>query len=129
MKSDIPHCTNAATCVSVPVTSFKLLLFLPASNLPCTEDVPVCGDTCELLLACGHHSCTRRCHSGPCETCRQMVSKRCRCGKREKSIQCAQEFICDIKCSKLRNCQRHQCRRKVCLSETMVHFSDGELSP
>ncbi|XP_028409287.1 NF-X1-type zinc finger protein NFXL1-like [Dendronephthya gigantea] len=84
------------------------------SNLPCTEDVPVCGDTCELLLACGHHSCTRRCHSGPCETCRQMVNKICRCGKREKSIQCAQEFTCDIKCSNLRNCQRHQCRRKCC---------------
>ncbi|CAB3990085.1 NF-X1-type zinc finger NFXL1 [Paramuricea clavata] len=83
-------------------------------DLPCTEDVPPCGDTCELLLSCGHHNCTRRCHSGPCETCRQMVNKICRCGKREKSIQCSQEFICDIKCPKLKNCQRHQCRRKCC---------------
>ena len=83
------------------------------SDLPCTEDVPTCGDTCELLLACGHHNCTRRCHSGQCEVCRQMIHKICRCGKRQKSVQCSQEFICDIKCPKLKNCQRHQCRRKV----------------
>ena len=84
-----------------------------ALDLPCTEDVPPCGDTCDLLLACGRHNCTRRCHSGNCETCRQMVNKVCRCGKRQKAIQCSQEFICDIKCPKLKNCERHQCRRKV----------------
>ena len=87
--------------------------FSIAFDLPCNEDVPLCGDTCELVLECGRHNCSRRCHFGPCETCRQMVTKICRCGKKEKSIQCSQEFTCDVKCSKLRDCQRHQCRRKV----------------
>ncbi|XP_046852833.1 NF-X1-type zinc finger protein NFXL1-like [Xenia sp. Carnegie-2017] len=83
-------------------------------NAPCTEDVPLCGDTCDRLLSCGRHTCTRRCHLGPCEKCRQMVKKKCRCGKREKSVQCSQEFICDIKCTQMKNCGRHQCRRKCC---------------
>lgn len=36
--------------------------------LPCTEDVPTCGDTCGKLLDCGEHNCSQRCHVGPCGT-------------------------------------------------------------
>jgi len=43
-----------------------------------------------------------------------MVRKRCRCGKREREIQCYKEFQCDVKCAKLRDCGVHQCKRKVC---------------
>lgn len=35
-------------------------------NLPCTEDVPTCGDTCGKLLDCGIHTCSQRCHTGNC---------------------------------------------------------------
>ncbi|XP_071950341.1 NF-X1-type zinc finger protein NFXL1-like [Antedon mediterranea] len=83
-------------------------------QLPCTEDVPTCGDTCNQLLECGLHTCTSRCHKGPCEDCRQMTVKKCRCGHKEKSVPCAKTFLCDVKCSVVRNCGRHQCKRKCC---------------
>ncbi|XP_006818930.1 NF-X1-type zinc finger protein NFXL1-like [Saccoglossus kowalevskii] len=83
-------------------------------EMPCTEDVPTCGDTCEKLLTCGLHYCTQRCHTGPCETCRQMVTKKCRCGARKKSVQCYKDYLCDTKCPKIRDCENHQCKRKCC---------------
>ncbi|XP_076351913.1 NF-X1-type zinc finger protein NFXL1 [Tachypleus tridentatus] len=83
-------------------------------ELPCTEDVPVCGDSCEKLLECGIHRCTERCHPGPCGTCRQMRVKRCRCGQREKSVPCSKEYTCETKCKQLRDCRRHTCSRKCC---------------
>ena len=42
-----------------------------------------------------------------------MVRKKCRCGKREREIQCYKEFQCDVKCANLRDCGVHQCKRKV----------------
>ena len=84
-----------------------------AVSLPCTEDIPTCGSTCDKLLACNRHYCTQRCHTGSCGTCRQMIKKKCRCGKREKDVVCSQDFLCEIKCQKMRQCERHQCRRKV----------------
>ncbi|XP_071786319.1 NF-X1-type zinc finger protein NFXL1-like [Asterias amurensis] len=83
-------------------------------QIPCTENIPTCGDTCDKLLECGLHKCTRRCHSGPCETCRQLSVKKCRCGQREKSILCCKEYLCDTKCQQMKDCQRHQCKRKCC---------------
>ena len=35
-------------------------------NLPCTEEVPCCGDTCEKPLSCGIHQCTEKCHYNDC---------------------------------------------------------------
>lgn len=35
-------------------------------NLPCTEDIPTCGDTCGKLLDCEIHACSQRCHTGNC---------------------------------------------------------------
>ncbi|XP_048589157.1 NF-X1-type zinc finger protein NFXL1 isoform X2 [Nematostella vectensis] len=83
-------------------------------SLPCTEDIPTCGDTCEQELSCGRHKCTQRCHQGPCGPCRQFVTKQCRCGKREKNVQCSMEFTCEAKCTNMRQCSRHQCKRKCC---------------
>ncbi|MEQ2316965.1 hypothetical protein AMECASPLE_037915 [Ameca splendens] len=84
------------------------------SSLPCTEEVPPCGDTCERRLSCLKHTCSMRCHRGSCETCRQEVEKECRCGKYRKQMACHKEYLCDSKCPKTRTCQRHQCRRKCC---------------
>ena len=89
------------------------LCFFSGFQLPCTEDVLPCEDTCGKLLECGSHYCHRRCHFGPCETCRQIVTKKCRCGKRSKEIPCCQVLTCDVKCNKLRNCERHPCKKKV----------------
>ncbi|XP_062513703.1 NF-X1-type zinc finger protein NFXL1-like [Corticium candelabrum] len=82
--------------------------------LPCTEDVSSCGDTCSKKLPCGTHRCMQLCHSGSCGLCRQMVTKTCRCGRKEKKVQCHQEYTCEIKCDRKRDCQRHQCKRKCC---------------
>ncbi|XP_037832548.1 NF-X1-type zinc finger protein NFXL1 [Kryptolebias marmoratus] len=84
------------------------------SSLPCTEEVLPCGDTCDRPLSCLKHTCSMRCHRGSCETCRQEVEKECRCGKHRKLMPCHREYLCDSKCPKTRNCQRHQCRRKCC---------------
>lgn len=101
-------------------------------NLACTEDVPTCGDTCDKvpllfpvliqpeplvlvlqLLLCGVHRCTRLCHAGGCGQCLQMAEKVCRCGKKTKLVPCSQEFLCESRCSNLRQCGKHQCKRKV----------------
>lgn len=112
------------------------LSVVAGSSLPCTEDVPPCGDTCDRPLSCLKHTCSMRCHRGSCETCRQVtdtrscstcthaltrdallclqeVERECRCGKHRKKTACHKEYLCDSKCPKTRNCQRHQCRRKV----------------
>ncbi|XP_029444066.1 NF-X1-type zinc finger protein NFXL1 [Rhinatrema bivittatum] len=83
-------------------------------SLPCTEDVATCGDSCDKVLACGMHRCSQRCHRGSCETCRQEVEKQCRCGKHIKRMPCHKPYLCESKCSKIRDCQRHPCKRKCC---------------
>lgn len=83
-------------------------------ELPCTEDVGVCGDTCDKLLACGIHHCSQRCHAGSCPPCLQIRPKRCRCGAREKEVPCSREYTCETKCKRLRDCRRHPCSRKCC---------------
>ena len=88
-------------------------LSFTAVSLPCTEDVPTCGGTCDKPLACGRHKCTQQCHVGTCGICRQLVTKTCRCGKREKNVLCSQVFLCEFKCPKMRQCERHPCKRKV----------------
>jgi NF-X1-type zinc finger protein NFXL1 len=86
-----------------------------ASTLPCTEDVPTCGDTCGKLLACGLHRCPERCHRGACSPCSQMVEKECRCRASKRTLPCGgPPFVCDRKCPRERNCGRHQCRRRCC---------------
>ncbi|XP_058618505.1 NF-X1-type zinc finger protein NFXL1 isoform X2 [Onychostoma macrolepis] len=84
------------------------------SVLPCTVDVPTCGDTCGKKLDCGLHTCSMRCHRGACETCRQEVEKTCRCGRYSKLLPCHKEYLCESKCNKTRTCSRHQCKRKCC---------------
>ncbi|XP_066488135.1 NF-X1-type zinc finger protein NFXL1 [Tiliqua scincoides] len=83
-------------------------------SLPCTEDVPTCGDSCDKVLECGIHRCSQRCHRGPCEICRQEVEKQCRCGKHTKQMPCHKAYLCETKCAKIRDCQKHQCKRKCC---------------
>lgn len=55
-----------------PPCLLVLLSFNLEFTLPCTEDVPTCGDSCDKVLECGIHKCSQRCHRGPCEICRQV---------------------------------------------------------
>uniref|UniRef100_A0A3Q2Q3X1 NF-X1-type domain-containing protein n=1 Tax=Fundulus heteroclitus TaxID=8078 RepID=A0A3Q2Q3X1_FUNHE len=95
------------------------------SSLPCTEEVPPCGDTCDRRLSCLKHTCSMRCHRGSCETCRQEVEKECRCGKYRKQMACHKEYLCDSKCPRTRNCQRHQCRRKGAATRAQRRWRSG----
>ncbi|EDL89995.1 rCG56966 [Rattus norvegicus] len=42
------------------------------------------------------------------------VEKQCRCGKHTKRMPCHKTYLCETKCVKMRDCQKHQCRRKCC---------------
>ncbi|XP_022134192.1 NF-X1-type zinc finger protein NFXL2 [Momordica charantia] len=84
-------------------------------GMPCDVAVPLCGATCDKMLACGFHRCPERCHRGPCiGTCRIVVFKSCRCGSLRKEIPCYQDLACERKCQRMRDCGRHACRRRCC---------------
>lgn len=63
-------------------------------GMSCDVSVPLCGSTCERLLACGFHVCPERCHRGQCiETCRTVVFKSCRCGGLRKEVRIVHSLI------------------------------------
>lgn len=81
--------------------------------LACTVATPTCGQSCDKLLSCGVHRCTRVCHHGNCGQCVQVRDISCRCGRRNKTLVCSTSWVCDYKCQKMRACQSHVCKRKV----------------
>nr|XP_054754423.1 NF-X1-type zinc finger protein NFXL1-like [Lytechinus pictus] len=46
--------------------------------------------------------------------CLQMSRKKCRCGAREKMLPCQEEYKCDHRCTNMKNCKKHQCKRRCC---------------
>lgn len=48
-----------------------------------------------------------------CFQCMQTAVKQCRCGKKTKSLPCTTEYLCETKCTRLKQCGIHQCKRKV----------------
>eukprot|EP00899_Mesostigma_viride_P018045 jgi/Mesvir1/26241/Mv05719-RA.2 len=84
-------------------------------DLSCDEVVPTCGRTCDKLLSCGIHRCPQACHTGGCtEVCLSMIEKQCRCGALTRSVPCHETVKCQSKCTRPRNCERHQCKRRCC---------------
>lgn len=47
--------------------------------------------------------------------CLQLVTKTCRCGQKQKEVLCSKQYLCETKCSAMRDCNKHQCKRKVCV--------------
>lgn len=84
------------------------------SELPCTEDVPRCGNTCGKTMACGEHTCPEKCHEGDCGDCHVLVEKTCVCGRAHKARRCFEPLHCTVKCPNTRNCGRHACKRRCC---------------
>ncbi|GAB1601514.1 gem-associated protein 5-like [Argonauta hians] len=106
---------HASSCGDCPRSGFRKCPCGKTSlQLPCTKDIPTCGDTCSKELSCGVHQCQQRCHNGQCDICRQTIVKKCRCAQRRKEVPCCKDYICDLKCQKMRDCGRHQCKRKCC---------------
>lgn len=83
-------------------------------SIPCTEETPTCFDTCDKLLDCGTHTCNYRCHKEKCGPCLETVVKFCRCGQHSKEIQCCKPYLCETKCKRMRDCNKHSCNRKCC---------------
>jgi hypothetical protein len=52
--------------------------------------------------------------------CLQLVRKACRCGQKQKEVLCSKQYLCEIKCPRMRDCNKHQCKRKVGIGNTQV---------
>lgn len=80
----------------------------------CGTDPPICQETCDAPLPCGHF-CQSKCHSGGHQPCQVPISKTCACGAAVASITvpCSQLIVqCDTICTKYRRCQQHRCGRR-----------------
>ncbi|KAL6748565.1 hypothetical protein V8C86DRAFT_3020593 [Haematococcus lacustris] len=83
-------------------------------HLSCADKAPTCGGTCDKLLVCGLHHCQDRCHSGPCSACRATTTRSCHCGKLQREVACGSALQCDRRCTNMRACGRHPCKRRCC---------------
>lgn len=54
--------------------------------------------------------------------CLQLVTKTCRCGQKQKEVLCSKQYLCETKCSAMRDCNKHQCKRKVCVHLIIVLY-------
>lgn len=77
-----------------------------------------CGNVCAKSDNC-IHSCTLLCHPGPCPPCHALVTRKCGCGRLEKSLQCCQkdDVRCDQSCDKMLNCSTHRCEKNCHFGE------------
>ncbi|XP_030765606.1 NF-X1-type zinc finger protein NFXL1 isoform X2 [Sitophilus oryzae] len=114
-KHKCENVCHAGVCDTCPLTKPRTC---PCGKtkyqLPCTESTPTCPDTCGKLLECGIHTCNFRCHKDKCGLCLEMVTKACRCHHHFKEIQCCKQYLCETKCKKLKDCNKHPCNRKCC---------------
>ncbi|POW07123.1 hypothetical protein PSTT_08499, partial [Puccinia striiformis] len=92
----------------------------PVKNVRCSQPKVSCGSTCDNLLSCGAHRCSRQCHpSGQCEACdRECLKPRKHCGhgcqqKCHAPSSCRTEDPCeatiDIQCGCGRITQKIKC--------------------
>ncbi|CAG8606811.1 5714_t:CDS:2 [Ambispora leptoticha] len=89
-----------------------------------------CGEKCGRMLECGSHYCQKPCHGGPCNTCTEMQTQLCYCGKSERITTCGEgnvsrsisnregdreywfgHFECEKLCDRLLECGKHRCER------------------
>lgn len=80
----------------------------------------MCNNTCNKLLECGLHRCTKICHSGNCEMCTEVIHQECYCGKVGRKVACCAQYRgkgnyeCGEVCGKQLSCGNHTCK-KLCL--------------
>lgn len=79
------------------------------------KDDIICEAVCGKLLNCAIHSCQRKCHSGECEKCEEMLEHECYCGKEKKKVNCTIDnldntrFCCGETCNAPLGCKNHNC--------------------
>lgn len=77
-----------------------------------------CDSTCDKLLNCTIHRCSKNCHQGECDVCQEVISVACYCNNEKKEIPCAAEnlgvtsYSCDKECGKTLLCGNHNCIQK-----------------
>ncbi|KAJ7529325.1 hypothetical protein O6H91_15G044900 [Diphasiastrum complanatum] len=129
--SRICHEDDCDTCeVMLTAKCFcgKMLENLPCGQLDAqgkldsNKGVYSCGGTCGSKLSCENHSCTEKCHPGPCGECELSPFKvqTCSCGKRPlKDLSgngtarksCLDPVpTCGQICGKLLACKKHYCQ-------------------
>lgn len=57
------------------------------------------------------------------------MTKTCRCGQKQKEVLCSKQYLCETKCSAMRDCNKHQCKRKVCVHFIIVLYSTLQIIP
>jgi transcriptional repressor NF-X1 len=93
----------------------------------CLDPIATCDSVCDKELNCGpeeeRHRCARKCHNGQCGPCDQKTVIRCRCGRNNEYVDCAQlvrpedrTFACKRRCSKKLSCNRHKCMNECCVN-------------
>lgn len=71
---------------------------------------------CNQLLNCLTHKCSKKCHSGPCGDCTEVIEHICYCEKSHKSVPCTpsnnevKTFQCQNICDRLLDCGNHKCQ-------------------
>lgn len=85
-----------------------------STQAPCSVEIDTCGNTCQKTLKCQNHICAERCHKGDCGQCLEIIEKKCRCGAYSKEFPCSKPFLCEAKCKRLKECNKHACNRKCC---------------
>ena len=117
------NCHSEETCPACTTLTVKTCYggHEQRKNLACHIEGISCGRACGSRMACGQHSCTRTCHSGPCAAsctqgcrvsracghpctapchpgspcpdtpCSTQVKLSCDCGNRSASVPCAED--------------------------------------
>ncbi|KAI3381247.1 hypothetical protein SNEBB_002079 [Seison nebaliae] len=76
----------------------------------CYETPFACEKMCEKELRCGEHLCEKTCHEGDCGNCEVRVNKLCECGEEwMNDVPCSQIVNCERICKKTKNCGIHEC--------------------
>ena len=87
-------------------------------EVPCGQNGWSCKEVCGKVLDCGHHTCQRPCHDGPCDPCEFTPAKwglKCACGQSEQNAalitsirtSCSQPlWLCKKQCGKILPCGR-----------------------
>eukprot|EP01080_Neovahlkampfia_damariscottae_P008764 gene8764-712_t len=109
----------------------------------CLDPIPTCGKDCKKKLPCGKHKCLKKCHTGECGHCMEMVELLCRCGSSSSKIPCCLTYlepsdpfaleikekyqisfpiICNKICNTTKNCVRHKCKIQCCPSKNPNTF-------
>eukprot|EP00756_Hemistasia_phaeocysticola_P034292 Hpha_TRINITY_DN16514_c1_g3::TRINITY_DN16514_c1_g3_i1::g.133992::m.133992/K12236/NFX1; transcriptional repressor NF-X1 len=87
----LPANVESCPCGKMPLWKLHLENTDLKPRSDCTDPIPDCGQLCGRPLACGvpSHRCERKCHTGPCGACTQLVLLRCRCQARHVKVLCA----------------------------------------